>query len=150
MGNAVKKISENEGAVEMSVLKSDPVTVPGVNNQKEGSSVYSPDPDPVLDSGSVSGSVQAKVPELSLLERIQKVEYLSILVEKRSQLQASLREISQFKLSSDSMSNRVSIRNAATQREFNTSNSEVISEIIDVIIRKVEGKLSEVEAMITF
>jgi hypothetical protein len=74
MGNAVKKISENEGAVEMSVLKSDPVTVPGVNNQKEGSSVYSPDPDPVLDSGSVSGSVQAKVPELSLLERIQKVE----------------------------------------------------------------------------
>jgi abortive infection bacteriophage resistance protein len=94
--------------------------------------------------------VQAKVPQLSLLERIQKVEDLSILVEKRSQLQASLREISQFKLSSDSMSNRVSIRNAATQREFNTSNSEVISEIIDVIIRKVEGKLSEVEAMITF
>jgi hypothetical protein len=52
MGNAVKKISENEGAVEMSVLKSDPVTVPGVNNQKVGSSVPSPDPDPVPDSGS--------------------------------------------------------------------------------------------------
>ncbi len=148
MGNAVKKISENEGAVEMSVLKSDPVSVPGVNNQKVGSSVPDPDSDPIPASG--SGSGQAKVPELSLLERIQKVEDLSILVEKRSQLQASLREISQFKLSSDSMSNRVSIRNAATQREFNTSNSEVISEIIDVIIRKVEGKLSEVEAMITF
>ena len=148
MGNAVKKISENEGAVEMSVLKSDPVTAPGVNNQKVGSLASDPDSVPVPDSG--SGSVQAKVPELSLLERIQKVEDLSILVEKRSQLQVSLREISQFKLSSDSMSNRVSIRNAATQREFNTSNSEVISEIIDVIIRKVEGKLSEVEAMITF
>jgi len=150
MGNAVKKISGKEDAVEMSVLKSVPVAGPEVDNQYVGSSV--PDPDAGFEGDPVPApaSVQAKVPELSLLERIQKVEDLAVLVEKRSQLQASLREISQFKLSSDSMSNRVSIRNASTQREFNTSNSEVISEIIDVIIRKVEGKLSEVEAMITF
>ncbi|MFZ5431338.1 MAG: hypothetical protein ACOZDD_13975 [Bacteroidota bacterium] len=84
---------------------------------------------------------QPKAPVLSLEERILRVEDLAILVEKRGQLQASLREISTFKLSTDSMSNRVSLRNVGTQREFNTSNSEVIGEIIDVITRKIEGKL---------
>ena len=91
-----------------------------------------------------------KAPVLSLHERIQKVEDLSILIEKRSQLMNSLREISNFKLSSDAMSNRIQIRNAATQREFNTSNTEVISEIIDVIIRRIEAKVAEVDANITF
>lgn len=127
MASTAKKIKDEEKPAEMSVVKNETVETPAP---------------PVAE--------QPKPPVLTLQEKIQKVEDLGILVEKRNQLLASLREISQFKLSSDSMSNRVSIRNAATQREFNTSNSEVISEIIDVVIRKIEGKLAEVETMITF
>ena len=131
MGNAAKKLVENENLTSMSVMK----------NQAETQ---------VEASVSVEAPEQPKAPVLSLEERIQRVEDLAILVEKRGQLQASLREISTFKLSTDSMSNRVSLRNVGTQREFNTSNSEVIGEIIDVIIRKIEAKLREVEALITF
>lgn len=131
MGNAAKKLVENENLTSMSVKKNEAET------QVEA-------------SVSVEAPEQSKAPVLSLEERIQRVEDLAILVEKRGQLQASLREISTFKLSTDSMSNRVSLRNVGTQREFNTSNSEVIGEIIDVIIRKIEAKLREVEALITF
>lgn len=122
MGNAAKKLVENENLTSMSVMKNEAET------QVEASVV-------------VDVVEQPKAPVLSLEERILRVEDLAILVEKRGQLQASLREISTFKLSTDSMSNRVSLRNVGTQREFNTSNSEVIGEIIDVITRKIEGKL---------
>ena len=131
MGNAAKKLVENENLTQMSVVKNEPET-------------------PVQATEAPAVPEQPKAPVLSLEERIQRVEDLAILVEKRGQLQASLREISTFKLSSDAMSNRITLRNVGAQREFNTSNSEVISEIIDVIIRKIEGKLREVEAMITF
>jgi hypothetical protein len=131
MANAAKKLVENESLTSMSVVK----------NQPEAQA-EAPELTVVPE--------QPKAPVLSLEERIQRVEDLAILVEKRGQLQASLREISTFKLSSDAMSNRITLRNVGAQREFNTSNSEVISEIIDVIIRKIEGKLREVEAMITF
>lgn len=131
MGNAAKKLVENEALTSMSVVKNEAET------QAET-------------PGAVMAPEQPKAPVLSLEERIQRVEDLAILVEKRGQLQASLREISTFKLSSDAMSNRITLRNLGAQKEFNTSNSEVISEIIEVIIRKIEGKLREVEALITF
>ena len=136
MANAARKLVGNEALTSMSVVKNQPEA------QVEAPEVKAPEVQVAVE--------QTKAPVLSLEERIQRVEDLAILVEKRGQLQASLREISTFKLSTDSMSNRVTLRNLGAQREFNTSNSEVISEIIDVIIRKIEGKLREVEAMITF
>lgn len=131
MGNTAKKLVDNETLTNMSVVKNEAEAQP-----EAPAAVVAPE--------------QPKAPVLSLEERIQRVEDLAILVEKRGQLQASLREISTFKLSSDAMSNRITLRNLGAQKEFNTSNSEVISEIIEVIIRKIEGKLREVEAMITF
>ena len=139
MGNTARKVNDKEAPAEMSVVKNVPeVKTPEV--KIEAAVVTPPAPAPE----------EKKAPVLTLQERIQKVEDLSILVEKRSQLMNSLREISNFKLSSDAMSNRIQIRNAATQREFNTSNTEVISEIIDVVIRRIEAKVAEVDANITF
>ena len=116
MANAAKKLVENESLTSMPVVKNQPEV------QAEAPELT------VVPE-------QPKAPVLSLEERIQRVEDLAILVEKRGQLQASLREISTFKLSFDAMSNRITLRNVGAQREFNTSNSEVISEIIDVISR---------------
>ncbi len=108
----MQQLVENESLTNLSVLKNPPVAdVPeSAEKQVDQTSVIQPAPE------------QPKAPALSLEERIQRVEDLAILVEKRSQLQASLREISTFKLSTDSMSNRVTLRNLGAQREFNTSN----------------------------
>lgn len=84
---------------------------------------------------------------LSLEERIQRVEDLSMLIDRWKTLNDSRRKLQTFQIGADSLSSVISLRDA-NGNEFKTSNSAVIGSVIDEMKRTLDGKVKEVEEQI--
>lgn len=89
-------------------------------------------------------------PELTLEQKIQKVEDLSMLIDKFRKLRESKRNLETFKLSSDGFSNQVMLRDVNTGHEFKTYHSVVIGRVLDVIKSSLDEKIAEIEEKIRF
>lgn len=124
MNNAAKKQVEKEEAANMTVVK---------NNE-----------DPI------QVTVMEAEPELTLEQKINKVEDLSMLIDKWRKLIDSRRNLQTFKLSTDGMSNNLRLIDTASGHEFKTYNSAVISRVLDVIRQTLDERISEVESQIKF
>jgi len=85
--------------------------------------------------------------KLSLDERIQKVEDLSLLIDRYRILNESRRKLQTFQLGADGLSSSIQLRDAAGN-EFRTSNSAVINTVIDEMKRTLDSKVREVEDLI--
>ena len=85
--------------------------------------------------------------KLTLEERIQRVEDLSMLIDRWKTLNDSRRKLQTFQIGADSLSSVILLRDAAGN-EFKTSNSSVITSVIDEMKRTLETKVKEVEEMI--
>ena len=85
--------------------------------------------------------------KLSLDERIQKVEDLSLLIDRYRILNESRRKLQTFQLGADGLSSSIQLRDAAGN-EFRTSNSAVINTVIDEMKRTLDTKVKEVEDLI--
>ena len=85
--------------------------------------------------------------KLSLEERIQRVEDLSMLIDRWKTLNDSRRKLQTFQIGADSLSSVISLRDA-NGNEFKTSNSAVISSVIDEMKRTLDGKVRDVEELI--
>ena len=85
--------------------------------------------------------------KLSLDERIQKVEDLSLLIDRYRILNESRRKLQTFQLGADGLSSSIQLRDAAGN-EFRTSNSAVINTVIDEMKRTLDAKVREVEDLI--
>ena len=85
--------------------------------------------------------------KLSLDERIQKVEDLSLLIDRYRILNESRRKLQTFQLGADGLSSSIQLRDAAGN-EFRTSNSAVINTVIDEMKRTLDSKVREVEELI--
>jgi hypothetical protein len=130
--NAAKKSVENmEEPVQMQVVKNE------IPEEKVVHEVA-----PVIDI--------PKEPELTLEQKITKVEDLSMLIDKWRKLQESYRNLQTFNLTTDGMSHQILLRDINTGREFKTSNSAVVTRIIEEIRSTLLGKISEVESQIRF
>jgi len=75
--------------------------------------------------------------KLSLDERIQKVEDLSLLIDRYRILNESRRKLQTFQLGADGLSSSIQLRDAAGN-EFRTSNSAVMKRTLDTKVREVE------------
>ena len=84
---------------------------------------------------------------LSLDEKIQKVEDLTLLIDRWRTLNESRRKLQTFQIGADSLSSVILLRDAAGN-EFKTSNSSVITSVIDEMKRTLDGKVKEVEEQI--
>ncbi len=95
---------------------------------------------------------QAPVVEspLTLEQKIQRVQDLSLLIDKLSQLNETKRNLQTFKLSSDGLSIQLMLRDTTSNREFRTFNSAVVARIIQVIHETLQDKINEVESEIRF
>jgi hypothetical protein len=95
---------------------------------------------------------QAPVVEspLTLEQKIQRVQDLSLLIDKLSQLNEAKRNLQTFKLSSDGLSIQLMLRDTTSNREFRTFNSAVVARIIQVIHETLQDKINEVESEIRF
>jgi len=91
--------------------------------------------------------VTAEVP--SLEKRIQKVEDLSMLIEKWRKLTETRRNLQTFSLGADGMGATIFIRDAS-DKEFKTSNTPVVSAVMDEIKTTLDEKIIEVEDQIKF
>ena len=91
--------------------------------------------------------VEEAARKLTLEERIQRVEDLSMLIDRWKTLNDSRRKLQTFQIGADSMSSVISLRDS-NGNEFKTSNSAVISSVIDEMKRTLDSKVHDVEAQI--
>jgi len=93
---------------------------------------------------------EKSVVEVSSLEkRIQKVEDLSMLIEKWRKLTETHRNLQTFSLGVDGMGATVFLRDASG-KEFKTSNTPVVSAVMDEIKSTLDERIKEVEDLIKF
>lgn len=86
---------------------------------------------------------------LSLEKRIQKVEELSIVIDKWRKLNDAKKNLTGFKLGADGLSSTVIIRDVAGQ-EFKTSHNIVIETVLATVLEVLNSKIAEVEQQINF
>jgi len=91
--------------------------------------------------------VEEAARKLTLEERIQRVEDLSMLIDRWKTLNDSRRKLQTFQIGADSLSSVISLRDA-NGNEFKTSNSAVISSVIDEMKRTLDTKVRDVEEQI--
>jgi hypothetical protein len=89
-----------------------------------------------------------EVRRLTLDEKIQRVEDLSMLIDRWRTLSDSRRKLQTFQIGADSLSSTMLLKDAAGN-EFRTSNSAVITSVIDEMRRTLDVKVREVEEMIS-
>ena len=85
--------------------------------------------------------------KLTLDEKIQKVEDLTMMIDRWRLLTESRRKLQTFQIGADSLSSIILLRDAAGN-EFKTSNSAVITSVIDEMKRTLDVKVREVETQI--
>jgi len=85
--------------------------------------------------------------KLTLDEKIQRVEDLTLMIDRWRTLSESRRKLQTFQIGADSLSSVILLRDAAGN-EFKTSNSSVITSVIDEMKRTLEAKVREVEELI--
>ena len=91
--------------------------------------------------------VEEAARKLTLEERIQKVEDLSMLIERRKTLNDSRRKLQTFQIGADSLSSVVALRDS-NGNELKTSNSAVVTSVIDEMKRTLDIKIRDVESQI--
>jgi hypothetical protein len=87
--------------------------------------------------------------KLTLEERIQRVEDLSMLIDRLRNLTESRRKLQTFQIGADSLSSVCTLRDA-NGNEFKTSNSAVITSVVNEMRRTLDEKIQEVELNINF
>jgi len=85
--------------------------------------------------------------KLTLDEKIQKVEDLTLMIERWRLLSESRRKLQTFQIGADSLSSVILLRDGAGN-EFKTSNSSVITSVIDEMKKMLDLKIKEVEVLI--
>ena len=86
---------------------------------------------------------------LSLEKRIQKVEELSIVIEKWRKLNEAKKNLNGFKLGADGLSSTVIIRDVSGQ-EFKTSHNIVVETVLNTVQGVLDEKITEMEKQINF
>ena len=87
--------------------------------------------------------------ELTLEQKIEKVENLSILIEKREKLEESRKKLSSFVVGSNQFSEKIVLTDDRGNT-FITSNSEVFAKVVATISETLISKISEIEKQIEF
>lgn len=88
-----------------------------------------------------------EIRKLTLDEKIQKVEDLTMMIDRWRLLTESRRKLQTFQIGADSLSSVILLRDAAGN-EFKTSNSSVITSVIDEMKKTLDLKVREVETLI--
>jgi len=125
MSNAAKKHAEVDESANMTVVKK-------------------ADPEPV------DAVIVESAPELTLEQRIHKVEDLVMLIDKFNKLKETHRNLKTFQMGTDGFTNQLSLRSLTSGFEFKTSNTAVFAEVLTVIDDTLTKKIAEIESQIKF
>jgi hypothetical protein len=93
--------------------------------------------------------VEALKPVLTLEQKIEKIENLKTLIEKRERLEASRKKLTSFVVGTNNFSENIVLTDE-NGNTFKTSNSEVFAKVVQTINNVLVGKISEIEKGIEF
>ena len=93
--------------------------------------------------------VAVQKPVLSLEQKIEKIENLKTLIEKRERLEASRKKLASFVVGANQFSENIMLTDEHGNT-FKTSNSEVFSKVVQTINNVLVEKISEIEQGIEF
>ena len=88
-------------------------------------------------------------PVLTLEQKIEKVETLKTLIEKRERLEASRRKLTAFVVGANQFSENIVLTDE-NGNTFKTSNTEVFAKVVETIQNTLVSKISEIETQIEF
>ncbi|MBT3383441.1 MAG: hypothetical protein HN778_05055 [Prolixibacteraceae bacterium] len=97
----------------------------------------------------VKSELKNENPIISLEKRIQKVQNLTIVIEKWRKLNDAKQNLNEFQLGNDGLSATIALRDAAG-REFKTSHNIVVTTVLETVQNVLDEKITEVEAQINF
>ena len=97
----------------------------------------------------LSVETPAPVPELTLEQKIEKVENLKLLIEKREILEDSRKKLNAFVIGSPQFGENIKLTDEHGNT-FQTSNTEVLSKVIATIKDTLVEKIKEIETEIKF
>ena len=89
------------------------------------------------------------IPELSLEQKIEKVENLKLLIEKREILEDSRKKLNAFVIGSPQFGENIKLTDEH-ENTFQTSNTEVLTKVIATIKETLIEKIAEIEKDINF
>lgn len=93
--------------------------------------------------------VEPPKPQLTLDQKIEKIENLKTLIEKRERLEASRKKLTSFVVGANQFSENI-ILTDENGNTFKTSNTEVFTKVVDTINSTLVSKISEIEKQIEF
>ncbi|PLX08504.1 MAG: hypothetical protein C0596_06510 [Marinilabiliales bacterium] len=88
-------------------------------------------------------------PVLTLEQKIEKVENLKTLVDKREKLEMSRKKLQSFVVGANQFSENIVLTDE-NGNTFKTSNTEVFTKVVEAINTTLVGKISEIEQQIQF
>ena len=148
--NLARKTVSEEKEVLTNVKESEAPVLSIVTDETEERKEEVPAPEPANKPVATMTIVEKEeVRKPTLEEKIQKVEDLSLLIDRYRALAESRRKLQTFQIGADSMSSTILLKDAAGN-EFRTSNSAVITTVIDEMKRTLDVKVREVETLINF
>jgi len=93
--------------------------------------------------------VEPPKPVLTLEQKIEKVETLKNLIEKRERLEASRKKLTAFVVGANQFSENIVLTDE-NGNTFKTSNTEVFAKVVDTIQNTLVSKIAEIENQIEF
>lgn len=103
---------------------------------------------PELSNVVIPPKTEEKV-SLTINQKIEKINNLYNLMEKREKLTETKENLNRFRVSADGNSQRMTIKDGFGA-EFNTSNASVIIDVVALIKKVVDTQIKEVEDQINF
>ena len=148
--NLARKAVSEEHEVLTNVKETEAPVLSIVTDETEERKEEVPAPEPANKPVATMTIVEKEeVRKPTLEEKIQKVEDLTLLIDRYRALAESRRKLQTFQIGADSMSSTILLKDAAGN-EFRTSNSAVITTVIDEMKRTLDVKVREVETLINF
>lgn len=93
--------------------------------------------------------VEPPKPQLSLEQKIEKIENLKTLIEKRERLEASRKKLTSFVVGANQFSENIVLTDE-NGNTFKTSNTEVFTKVVETINNTLVSKITEIEQQIEF
>jgi hypothetical protein len=88
-------------------------------------------------------------PQLTLEQKIERIENLKTLIEKREKLEASRKKLTSFVVGANQFSECIVLTDE-NGNTFKTSNTEVFAKVVDAINNTLVTKITEIEQQIEF
>ena len=145
MTTATTKTSKTNGlGLRKDLKKVTPATAEKVENK-----IKFEKKEEVKKTSSINIPVPAIVPELTLEQKIEKVENLKLLIEKREILEDSRKKLNAFVIGSPQFGENIKLTDEHGNT-FQTSNTEVLTKVITTIKDTLVEKIKEIETEIKF